>query len=159
MKLGFLGDHVWAGALALAALTMAHGAHAQTYINATVGGELSPGVYGRIDIGNGPPPALIYPQPVIVERPAVMVPRSPIYLYVPPGHVKNWSRYCHRYNACNQPVYFVKEPPRRPAPAYGPPPPPAHRHEGHGPRGNPHEGGWRDDRGGNHGRGHGRDRD
>ncbi|HAU58531.1 MAG TPA: hypothetical protein DCW87_13885 [Comamonadaceae bacterium] len=88
-------------------------AHAQAYVNATVGGELAPGVYGRIQIGNAPPPPLLYPQPVIIHQPAVVVPRSPIYLYVPPGHAKNWGKHCARYNACNQPVYFVKEPPRR----------------------------------------------
>lgn len=155
MKLRFFWGRAWPGALALAALTVAHGVHAQTYINATVGGELSPGVYGRIDIGNGPPPAVIYPQPIIIQRPAVLVPRSPIYLYVPPGHAKNWGRYCSRYAACDQPVYFVKEPPRRPPRAYGPPPS-ANRHDGPRPHGNPHDRGWRDDREGGHGHGNGR---
>ena len=31
----------------------------------------------------------------------------PIYLRVPPGHSKNWSKHCRSYNACNQRVYFV----------------------------------------------------
>lgn len=88
-------------------------AHAQAYVNATVGGELAPGVYGRIQIGNAPPPPVLYPQPVVIHQPAVAVQRAPIYLYVPPGHAKNWRKHCARYNACNQPVYFVKEPPRR----------------------------------------------
>ena len=121
-------------------------AHAQAYVNATVGGELAPGVYGRIQIGNAPPPPLLYPQPVIIHQPAVVVPRSPIYLYVPPGHAKNWGKHCARYNACNQPVYFVKEPPRR------------HDDRGYGKR---HEPRYdqrydpRDDRGPGKGRGHG----
>lgn len=85
-------------------------AHAQAYVNATVGGELAPGVYGRIQIGNAPPPPLLYPQPIVVHQPSVVVPRAPIYLYVPPGHAKNWSKHCARYDACYQPVYFVKEP-------------------------------------------------
>ncbi len=94
-------------------LALAGGAaHAQAYVNATVGGELAPGVYGRINIGNAPPPPLLYAEPIIIERPTVVMPRSPIYLYVPPGHAKNWSRHCSRYNACGQPVYFVQEPPR-----------------------------------------------
>ena len=53
-----------------------------------------PGVYGRITIGDVPPPALILPQPVIIERSPVVVQRAPIYLYVPPAH---------------QPVYFVRD--------------------------------------------------
>ena len=68
-----------------------------------------PGVYGRINIGNVPPPALILPQPVIIQRPAVVYERSPIYLYVPPTHQQNWRQYCGRYNACGQPVYFVRD--------------------------------------------------
>ena len=110
------------GAVAALLLAAAGGAQAQAYVNATVGGELAPGVYGRINIGNAPPPPLIYSEPVIIQRPAVVVPRSPIYMYVPPGHAKNWGKHCRRYNACNQPVYFVQEPP----PRRGPPP----RHHG-----------------------------
>jgi hypothetical protein len=68
-----------------------------------------PGVYGRVDIGNVAPPPLVYAQPVVIAPPRVVVPRQPIYLYVPPGHQQNWRTYCGRYNACNQPVYFVQE--------------------------------------------------
>jgi hypothetical protein len=68
-----------------------------------------PGFYGRIDVGHPPPAAVIYPQPVIIQRPPVYVDRSPIYLRVPPGHQKNWGRYCGRYQACGQPVYFVRD--------------------------------------------------
>lgn len=74
------------------------------YVNATVGGAISPGVYGRIDIGSAPPPPLIYAQPLVIARPRVVVPVQPVYLYVPPGHAKH----CHKYNACAQPVYFVR---------------------------------------------------
>ena len=65
-----------------------------------------PGFYGRIDIGGYPPPQVVYPQPVIVERVAVR--RAPIYLNVPPGHARHWGRHCRNYNACGQPVYFVQ---------------------------------------------------
>lgn len=68
-----------------------------------------PGVYGRIEIGTRPPPPLLYPQPVIFARPAVVVAQPPMYLYVPPGHAKNWGKHCHRYQACARPVYFVQE--------------------------------------------------
>lgn len=78
------------------------------YVNATVSGQLQPGIYGRIDIGNAPPPPLIYAQPIIIQRPAVLVQQAPLYLHVPPGHAKKWSKHCGKYNACGQPVYFVK---------------------------------------------------
>jgi hypothetical protein len=66
-----------------------------------------PGFYGRIDIGNFPQPQLIYLEPVVIQPVAVM-PR-PIYLHVPPGHAKDWRKHCHKYSACSQPVYFVRE--------------------------------------------------
>ena len=69
-----------------------------------------PGVYGRIEIGSQPPPPLIYTQPVIIRQPTVVVQQpQPLYLYVPPGHAKNWGKHCARYNACARPVYFVQE--------------------------------------------------
>jgi len=69
-----------------------------------------PGFYGQINIGNAPPPVLVYPQPVVIHpAPAYAVPVQPIYLHVPPGHAKNWAKHCSRYNACARPVYFVKD--------------------------------------------------
>lgn len=67
-----------------------------------------PGFYGRIEIGNFPRPPLIYERPVVIERVPVTMVREPIYLHVPPGHAKNWRKHCHRYNACGQRVYFVR---------------------------------------------------
>jgi hypothetical protein len=78
------------------------------FASATVEGALAPGVYGRIDIGNAPPPPLVYVQPVIIQRAPVYVQQKPLYLHVPPGQAKNWSKHCARYNACAQPVYFVR---------------------------------------------------
>ncbi|KRB94288.1 hypothetical protein ASE07_00805 [Noviherbaspirillum sp. Root189] len=66
---------------------------------------MSPGVYGRVNIGNTPPP-VVYQQPVVIVRQPRPV--APIYMNVPPGHAKKWSKHCHKYNACAQPVYFVK---------------------------------------------------
>ena len=66
-----------------------------------------PGFYGRIDIGNAPPPVLIYPQPVWINR--VAVAPAPLYLRVPPGHEKKWDKHCKKYAACGQPVYFVRD--------------------------------------------------
>ena len=68
-----------------------------------------PGVYGRINIGDVPPPALVLPQPVLISPPLIAVQRAPIYLYVPPTHQQNWRRYCGQYHACGQRVYFVRE--------------------------------------------------
>lgn len=65
-----------------------------------------PDFYGHIDIGSYRP-ALIYPQPVIIER--VPVRREPLYLRVPPGHEKHWEKNCHKYDACGRPVYFVRD--------------------------------------------------
>lgn len=66
-----------------------------------------PNFYGQIDIGNFPRPAVIYAEPVIIRRPAVVY--EPIYLRVPPGHAKHWSRHCAEYRACGRPVYFVRD--------------------------------------------------
>jgi len=69
-----------------------------------------PGVYGRIDIGQFPQPAVMVSQPVLVARPAVVVAQpQPVYLWVPPGHRQHWSKHCGRYNACGVPVYFVQD--------------------------------------------------
>ena len=67
-----------------------------------------PGLYGRIDIGNVPPPRLIYARPVIVRVPPVVV-EEPLYLHVPPGHAKHWSKHCRQYDACGRRVFFVDE--------------------------------------------------
>ena len=75
-------------------------------VSVTVG---QPGFYGRIDIGNAPPPVLIYPQPVVIQRVYVAQPPPPLYLHVPPGHAQKWSKHCHKYDACSRPVYFVKD--------------------------------------------------
>jgi hypothetical protein len=95
-------------AAALTALSFSGAAGAQTSVGVSVQ-VAQPGVYGRIDIGNTPPPPVVYARPVVIAQPAVVVPAQPVYLYVPPGHQKKWSKHCHRYNACGQPVYFVKE--------------------------------------------------
>lgn len=94
------------------ALTLAAGAIGSAIAQPSVGvsiGINQPGVYGRIDIGDVPRPALVLQQPIIIVPPRVVVERAPVYLYVPPAHQQNWRRYCGRYNACGQPVYFVRD--------------------------------------------------
>ncbi len=73
--------------------------------NNNVLGELA--YYGLLELAGLPQPQLLYPESVIVRR--VQVQRSPVYLRVPPGHAKNWSKHCGRYNACSRPVYFVDD--------------------------------------------------
>ena len=92
--------------IAAIALVAAGAAQAQVGVSINV---RQPGVYGRIDIGGLPPPALVLPQPVLIAPPPVVVQRAPIYLYVPPYQQQNWRRYCGRYGACGQPVYFVQD--------------------------------------------------
>ena len=66
---------------------------------------------------------------------------------MPPSHSGNWKRYCNVYRACGQPVYFVRDEPRRGQQA---------RHD-NGRWDRDERGGERDDdRGREHGRGHGR---
>ena len=79
-------------------------AQAQVGVSVSIG---EPGFYGQINIGDYPSPRLIYTEPVIIQR--VVTPGRPIYLHVPPGHEKNWSKHCARYNACGRPVYFVRD--------------------------------------------------
>jgi hypothetical protein len=69
-----------------------------------------PGVYGRIDLGRFPQPAVVVAQPVLVAQPQVAVaqPVQPVYMWVPQGHRKNWHKHCHEYGACGVPVYFVR---------------------------------------------------
>lgn len=66
-----------------------------------------PGFYGQIDIGGYPQPQVLYRQPMVIERGPMD--RPPIYLRVPPGHAKHWSKNCRKYNACGERVYFVKD--------------------------------------------------
>jgi hypothetical protein len=68
-----------------------------------------PGFYGQINIGSAPQPAVMYPNPVVIQPGPPAVIGTPIYLHVPPGHAKNWRKYCDRYNACGRPVYFVND--------------------------------------------------
>lgn len=98
--------HVFAGLL----LTAAGAAHAQqpAYVNVTAGGPLRPGVYGRIEVRNAPPPPLVSARPVVASMELGPPRYEPVYLYVPGGQVRRWSKFCQRYDACDRPVYFVR---------------------------------------------------
>lgn len=93
--------------LALAAMLAAL---ATSTLAADVGVSLSigePGFYGRLDIGDYPQPQLIYRRPTFIGR--VEPSRPPLYLRVPPGHARHWSRHCREYDACGERVYFVQD--------------------------------------------------
>ena len=96
----------------IAGTLLASALPAQTVsFGATISGQVVPGVYGQVMIGSQPPPPVVYARPVVVQPAPVVVgaaPVEPIYLHVPPGHAKHWSKHCHEYHACDRPVYFVK---------------------------------------------------
>lgn len=74
----------------------------------TIRGEVVPGVYGRVDLGQHNPPPVVYARPVVIEPAPVGVAVEPLYLHVPPEHAHAWRLHCHEYHACNRPVYFVR---------------------------------------------------
>ena len=96
---------VIASLIGLAALSSVPAAQA-----ANVGVSISvgqPGFFGQIDLGNAPPPQLLYPQPVIYGP--VIAGAPPIYLHVPLGYERDWRHHCYEYRACGRPVYFVRD--------------------------------------------------
>lgn len=92
-------------AMVLLAAGTAGAAHAQAYVNVTVGAPFVPGVYGQLSFGDVAPPPVMDPQPVVVGRPAYGA--QPIYLHVALHEYQDWGRNCRRYRACEQPVLFV----------------------------------------------------
>lgn len=160
--------HLLVPALLAATALVAPGLAAASGVDVGVSVQISqPGVYGRIDIGRFPQPGVMLPQPVIIApprppRPPVGVvvapppPPQPVYMWVPPGHQKNWRRHCARYNACSVPVYFVRddwyERHVQPRDRW------EDRSRGRG-RGHDDDRGRGRDRDGDRGRGHGRDDD
>ena len=141
-------------AAALAAAASAP-AMAQTNVSIEVG---QPGFYGRIDLGGYAPPPVVYAQPVIIQRPVQYVVAQPVYLRVPPGHIKHWSKHCGAYNACGQQVYFVRD--EWYANTYAPRYREEHHGRGHDDRDDRGDRGDRDDdHGHGHGKGHGKHKD
>lgn len=93
--------------LGAAALLMAAGSVLAADVGVSVTVD-KPGFYGSIDIGGVPRPRTVNVEPVIVQ-PVIGVMAPPVYMHVPPGHAKKWSRYCRQYDACGRPVYFVRD--------------------------------------------------
>ncbi len=92
---------------AAVALLIAGGSRAGDLdIHVILSAQVAPGVYGQVQLGNSPPPPLVYAQPMLIEPQPAALP--PVYLHVPPEHAKNWRKHCHEYHACNRPVYFIR---------------------------------------------------
>jgi hypothetical protein len=77
-------------------------------INVILSGEIRPGVYGQVELGNAPRPVLVYDQPRVIVVDRRYNDYEPIYLHVPPGHAKHWDQHCREYHACERRVYFVR---------------------------------------------------
>ena len=92
----------------LALLATAVPAAASELRNLTTGGPLRPGIYGRIEVRGTTPPPVIYGQPVLVSQTTIPARMQPVYLYVPPGQVRKWKQSCARWQACDQPVLFIR---------------------------------------------------
>jgi hypothetical protein len=96
-------------AIALLAISSSYVQAGDVNVGVSISGEIQPGVYGQVNISNTPNYALVYPQPIVIAAPhAYGVPVHAVYMHVPPGHAKHWSKHCQKYNACGRPVYFVK---------------------------------------------------
>jgi hypothetical protein len=99
---------VMAVAFAAIAATMKANAQEPNLRNATTGGPLRAGVYGRVEVRGTTPPPVIYSQPVIATQVLVPASAQPTYLYVPSGQVRKWKQHCAKWQACDQPVLFVR---------------------------------------------------
>jgi len=75
-------------------------------VGVNISGQVAPGVYGEVQLGNSSPPPLVYAAPVQIVRVRNAAP--PIYMNVPPDHARYWRAHCRHYNACDRPVYFVR---------------------------------------------------
>lgn len=66
--------------------------------------------YGRLYIAGDAYPATIYRQPIVAASTRTEAEyRHPIYLRVRPGHSKHWHKHCGEYDACGEPVLFVRD--------------------------------------------------
>ena len=77
-------------------------------INVILANEIKPGYYGEVQIGNAPPPRIVYTRPITIVKERRYYEDEPVYLHVPPGHARHWSKHCAEYRACSRKVYFVR---------------------------------------------------
>jgi hypothetical protein len=65
--------------------------------------------HGTVDVRNFSRPDLVSPHPVIIRFMSAQMLARALYLHVPQAHRTEWAGYCHFYQACGHPVYFVTE--------------------------------------------------
>ena len=92
--------------LVVLGVSQAHAADVN--LRVIISSDIQPGSYGIVDFGSARPPPVLYERPVVILKRAAPERAQPLYLHVPPGHAKNWSKHCHKYGACARPVYFVR---------------------------------------------------
>ncbi|MDF3030144.1 MAG: hypothetical protein K0R03_702 [Moraxellaceae bacterium] len=91
------------GMAALAALTTASSAGGRF---TTASAEIP---HGAVDVRNFSRPELVSPHPIIVRFLSAQMLARALYLHVPQSHRTKWEGWCHHYQACGHPVYFVTE--------------------------------------------------
>lgn len=92
-------------ALALIALGSVAPVMAEVSVSVTLG---EPEYYGRIELDEG------YYRPRLVnDRPVVLDQRyrnmAPIYVRAPRDQHSDWRQHCAKYDACERPVFFVRD--------------------------------------------------
>ena len=92
-------------ALALMATGSVAPALAEMNASITLG---EPEFYGRIELDEGYyRPRVIYDRPVVLERRFSNM--APIYVRAPRVEYRDWRRHCAKYEACERPVFFVRD--------------------------------------------------
>ena len=89
----------------IAGITGCAGAQRDT-VAVAASGDAAQNTYGRVTVRAGEAPPLVHPEPIVVMP--VSQEKEPVYMHLPLEQVEKWSMFCHRYHACNAPVYFVK---------------------------------------------------
>ena len=72
------------------------------------------GTFGRVDLsGLKKKPKVINKKPIVIDTPALRArqkasgPVKPSYIFAPRVYYTGWERFCSRYDACAEPVYFI----------------------------------------------------
>lgn len=92
--------------LLAAALSVAAAAASAADVAVSAG---HPDYFGQLEVGHLAPPAVVYENAVIVRGKRRVEGAEAIYMRLPEKQVRQWSKYCSRYDACGRPVYFVKD--------------------------------------------------
>jgi hypothetical protein len=68
-----------------------------------------PDYFGKIEVSLAVPPSVINDSAAVVKGVERVAGSQPIFVRVPAQQMRNWPRYCSRYDACGYAVYFVKD--------------------------------------------------